>query len=127
MLALLDHQPDIYLDEIAEQLMEQLDISVLLSTIHMTLKLLGVTTKKVSQIFYSVQLLPTLLQLLRVAAEHCEDVRQLFLYNIAQEPAWRLVFVDESSVNLLTTYRTTGRAFKGKHARMRSYFQHGDR
>ena len=68
-----------------------------------------------------------ILQLSKVAAERCEDVRQAFLYQIAQEPAWRLVFTDESAVNLLTTYRTMGRAPKGKRATLKSYFQRGDR
>src|SRR5882672_2128483 len=47
ILALLDRDPDIYLDEIAEQLMEQCNVSVSLSTVQRMLKLLGITTKKV--------------------------------------------------------------------------------
>jgi hypothetical protein len=47
MLALIERQPDIYLDEIAEQLTEQQNISVSLSTIQRSLKLLGITSKKV--------------------------------------------------------------------------------
>jgi len=48
MLALIEWQPDIYLDEITEQLVEQKNISVSLATIQQSLKLLGITTKKVS-------------------------------------------------------------------------------
>ena len=47
ILALLDRELDIYLDELAEQLMDQHNVSISLSTIQRTLKLLGITTKKV--------------------------------------------------------------------------------
>ena len=67
------------------------------------------------------------LQLSSVALERCEGVRQAFLCQIAQEPAWRLVFTDETTVNLLTTYHTMGRSPKGKCATVKSYFQRGDR
>ena len=66
------------------------------------------------------------LQLSNVALERCKGVRQAFLCQIAQEPAWRLVFTDETAVNLLTTYRTMGHALKGKRATVKSYFQRGD-
>jgi transposase len=48
LLALLEHSPDIYLDEIQEQLEEQLNIDVSISTVSRTLKRLGITSKKVS-------------------------------------------------------------------------------
>ena len=66
------------------------------------------------------------LQLSNVTLEQCEGVRQVFLCQIAQEPAWHLVFTDETAVNFLTTYRTMGCAPKGKHATVKSYFQRGD-
>src|SRR5258707_12933201 len=47
MLALISHSPDIYLDEIQDQLYEQHDIEISLSTIWGTLKRLGITSKKV--------------------------------------------------------------------------------
>ncbi|KAF8500583.1 hypothetical protein JB92DRAFT_2656744, partial [Gautieria morchelliformis] len=47
ILALLEQQPDIYLDDIAEELLAQRNVSVSLSTIQRTLELLGVTSKKV--------------------------------------------------------------------------------
>ena len=53
MLALLDRHPDIYLDEIAEQLADQLDVTVSISTIQRNLKLLGITSKKVSLSLFS--------------------------------------------------------------------------
>ncbi|KAF8579856.1 hypothetical protein K439DRAFT_1240632, partial [Ramaria rubella] len=92
MLALVDQQPDIYLNEIAEELIEQHGVSVFLATIQQTMKLLGITTKRLS----------------KAAVEHCEESRQYFLYKIGQESPCRLVFRDESAVNLLTTYCSMG-------------------
>ncbi|KAF8591388.1 Homeodomain-like protein, partial [Ramaria rubella] len=46
LLALLEQHPDIYLDELAEELNEQHGVSVSLVTIQRMLKLLGITTKK---------------------------------------------------------------------------------
>jgi len=48
MLALIEHSPDIYLDEIQESLLEQHDINVSLPSISRTLKRLGMSSKKVS-------------------------------------------------------------------------------
>jgi arginine repressor len=47
MLALLEHSPDIYLDEIQEQLQEQHNFTASLNTISRTLKRLGISSKKV--------------------------------------------------------------------------------
>jgi hypothetical protein len=47
VLKILDEKPDMYLDEIAEDLSETLGLSPSLSTVQRTLKLLGYTTKKV--------------------------------------------------------------------------------
>jgi hypothetical protein len=44
---LVESRPDIYLDEIAEELLQQHEVSVSLSTIQRSLKLLGFTRKKV--------------------------------------------------------------------------------
>lgn len=52
LLRLLDHRPDLYLDEIAVDLTETLGLSPSLSTIHRTLKLLGISTKKVCLLYY---------------------------------------------------------------------------
>ncbi len=47
MLALVEHSPDIYLDEIQGQLLELHNIKVSLSSICRTLKWLGMSSKKV--------------------------------------------------------------------------------
>ncbi|KAJ7440421.1 hypothetical protein FB451DRAFT_1300428 [Mycena latifolia] len=49
MLALLDHTPDAYLDEIQEQLYTQHDVDVSLATICRTLGRLGISSKKLSR------------------------------------------------------------------------------
>ncbi|KAF8583044.1 hypothetical protein K439DRAFT_1288736, partial [Ramaria rubella] len=94
MLKLLDHHPDMSLDEIALELMDKLGISVAISTVHYSLKLLGITTKKLS----------------KMALEHCEACRMAFLFEISDEPATCLVFMDESAVNTLKSYRSVGHA-----------------
>jgi hypothetical protein len=50
VLALLEQQPDLYLDEIAEKIWECLNKNVLLSTIQKTLKFLGISSKKVCNV-----------------------------------------------------------------------------
>ncbi|KAJ7659630.1 hypothetical protein DFH06DRAFT_954656, partial [Mycena polygramma] len=92
MLALIDHTPDIYLDEIQEQLYLQHDIDVSLATILRTMKQLGLSSKKLS----------------RQAAERCEHARCDFIMRIGDEPAERIVCADASAVNILTTYRRNG-------------------
>ena len=47
MLALIEHTPDIYLDELQEQLFIQHDLDVSLATISRTLHRLGIGSKKV--------------------------------------------------------------------------------
>ncbi|KAJ7210187.1 hypothetical protein GGX14DRAFT_343181, partial [Mycena pura] len=92
LFALLDHSPDLYLDELQEALLSQHDLDVSLATISRTLHRLGMSRKKLS----------------RVAAERCADARREFTLEIGGEPAERLVCADESAVNILTTYRQYG-------------------
>jgi transposase len=47
MLALIEHTPDIYLDEMQEQLYVQHDVDVSLATLCRTLHRLGIGSKKV--------------------------------------------------------------------------------
>ncbi|KAJ7782937.1 hypothetical protein B0H16DRAFT_1263261, partial [Mycena metata] len=82
------HTPDIYLDEIQEQLFTQHDLDVSLATICRTLHRLGIGSKK--------------------ASERCAEARRDFLMEIGNEPASRIVCADESAVNILTSYRRNG-------------------
>ncbi|KAJ7209238.1 hypothetical protein GGX14DRAFT_313635, partial [Mycena pura] len=90
VLALLDHTPDMFLDEIQEALFTQHDIGVSLATICRTLRRLGLSSKKLSP----------------QAAERCEHARRDFIMEIGNEPALvdRIVCADESAVNILTSY-----------------------
>ncbi|KDQ51314.1 hypothetical protein JAAARDRAFT_113397, partial [Jaapia argillacea MUCL 33604] len=92
MLGLLEHTPDIFLDEIQEQLEEQHGVQVSLSTIWRTLKRLGISSKQLS----------------KAARERCEDARRDFVLEIGHEPPERIVCADESAVNILTSYRENG-------------------
>ncbi|KAJ7438980.1 hypothetical protein FB451DRAFT_976375, partial [Mycena latifolia] len=47
MVALIDHSPDIYLDEIQEQLYNQHEVDTSLATISRTLARLGISAKQV--------------------------------------------------------------------------------
>ncbi|KAF8230733.1 hypothetical protein L208DRAFT_1280597 [Tricholoma matsutake] len=85
MLALLDWDPDMYLDEIQAQLEDQHGIEVSLATISQTLKWLGILSK--------------------AAFEHCVDARRDFVLQIGNEPLEQLVAADEAAVNILTSYQ----------------------
>jgi hypothetical protein len=111
MLGLLEHSPDLYLDEIQDHLDTQHGIDISLATISRTLKRLGFSSKKLS----------------KAAAERCEEARRNFRMEIGDEPVERLVTADESAVNILVTYRRNGWAFKGNRARKRCKFVRGTR
>lgn len=111
LISLLERTPDMYLDELSEALTDQHNISVSMPTMCRTLKLLGYTNKQLS----------------KHAQERCEETRLAFQFTISDEPPERLVFVDESAVNILTTYRSNGWALKGRRARKHSLFQRGNR
>ncbi|KAJ7663361.1 hypothetical protein DFH06DRAFT_947820, partial [Mycena polygramma] len=98
MLGMLDHSPDLFLDEIQEQLSAIHGIELGLKTISRTLKRLGMTTKKAS-IFRGLS---------KPAAERCEEARRNFVFEVGKYPAEYLVTADESAVNILTTYRLNG-------------------
>ncbi|KAF8230764.1 hypothetical protein L208DRAFT_1064332, partial [Tricholoma matsutake] len=106
MLVLLDHDPDLYLDEIQQQLEDQHGVIVSLATVWQTLRRLGITSKKLS----------------RAALERCADACQEFTLKVGNEPPERLVCVDEAAVNILTSYRENGWSRQGLHARKRTKF-----
>ena len=95
MLALMDHTPDMYLDEIQDQLYTQHEVDVSLATISCTLKRLGISLKQVnlSVLLKHVEHTDSL-QLSRETAERCEHARRDFLVEIGDEPAECLVCGD---------------------------------
>jgi len=124
MLALLKHSPDIYLDEIQEQLQEQYKIDVSFSTISWTLKRLGISSKAVSSTYlsYISLFLLTFQKLSKIAAEHCEEAWHDFALIIGGEPPKYLVTSDEAAVNILTSYRLNGWSTKGLKAHKQCCF-----
>ncbi|KAJ7355349.1 hypothetical protein DFH08DRAFT_690544, partial [Mycena albidolilacea] len=82
MLGMLEHSPDLYLDEIQEKLSAVHGVEV-------CLKRLGMTSKKLS----------------KPAAKRCEEARRAFAFEVGKYPVNYLVTAHESAVNLLTTYR----------------------
>ncbi|KAJ7586941.1 hypothetical protein C8J56DRAFT_787260 [Mycena floridula] len=113
MLALLEHSPDIFLDEIQVQLEVQHGLELSISTIYRTLKQLGITNKKAN------------VQLSREAAERSAEARRDFSHAIAEYPPTYLVCADESAVNILTTYRLNGWSFHGTRAHKQTNFVRG--
>ncbi|KAF9495357.1 hypothetical protein BDN71DRAFT_1391830, partial [Pleurotus eryngii] len=100
LLALVEQDPDIYLDEIQWQLVDHQGIQVSLPTIDRTLHRLGITNKKLS----------------RAVQEHSDEARWQFTLTIEGEPPERLVCADEAAVNILTSYRENGWSFHGLRA-----------
>ncbi|KAF8590099.1 hypothetical protein K439DRAFT_1297002, partial [Ramaria rubella] len=92
ILKLLEEKPDTYLDEITLELNDAVGVDVSIATVHRSLKLLGITSKKLS----------------KVAFERCHAYHLDFLFKIASESADCLVFTDESAINTLTSYRSMG-------------------
>jgi hypothetical protein len=127
MLALVERSPDIFLDEIQDQLLELQDLEVSLATISRTLKRLGMSSKKVC-VCYEINLRSIdCFQLSQAAAERCEADRQQFAFEIGQYPPEYLVAADEAAVNVLTTYRTNGWAIHSLRARKKCCFVRGQR
>jgi hypothetical protein len=128
MVALLEHSPDLYLDEIQEQLGDMHGIDVSLATVSRTLKRLGYSNKRVTFGIFSA---PTcsihLFQLSKAAAERSEEARRQFRMEIGAEAPECIVCADESAVNILTTYRLNGWAYRGIRARKRCKFVRGTR
>lgn len=126
MLALLDHSPDIYLDEIQEELADIHSVNVSLATISRTLKQLGIGSKKVN---ISSSLLSSPLihdpQLSKSAAECSEEACHQFQLEIGAETPERIVTTDKSAINILTTYQHNGWAYHGIWAHKRCKFVQG--
>lgn len=63
----------------------------------------------------------------RAAAERSEEAQREFRREIGKETAEHIVCADESAVNILTTYRLNGWAYKGQRARKSCQFVRGVR
>jgi len=103
--------PDIYLDELQELLARECGATASLSAIWQKLKVASLTKKKLS----------------RAAAERCEELWLRYSAKIGGYDPEQLIFVDESSVDRRTTYRTRGWAARGAHAKCHAFFVRGKR
>lgn len=70
---------------------------------------------------------PDTIQLSKAADEWCEEARTTFQFAIGMESPEKLVFTDESAIDLRTTYRLMGWAYQGECAHIRAKFVRGDR
>ncbi|KAJ7306856.1 hypothetical protein DFH08DRAFT_720529, partial [Mycena albidolilacea] len=111
IIALIECQPNIYLDEIQLQLIIMYDLHVSLPTLSRTLCRLGYTNKKLSC----------------VAAERNPDKIRTFTHKIGQYPPHYSVFADEAAVNTLTTYRSNRWSLCGLRAHKHCKFVCGTR
>ncbi|THU95385.1 hypothetical protein K435DRAFT_666464, partial [Dendrothele bispora CBS 962.96] len=111
LIAIVDRNPDIYLDEIQDEIWTQHGVDVSIKTIHNSLKRLGYSSKKLT----------------RQAAERQQERRDRFFLEIGGIPPEYLVCGDESAVNLLTTYRLNGWSVKGVRAWKIAKFIRGTR
>ncbi|KAF8888944.1 hypothetical protein CPB84DRAFT_1623949, partial [Gymnopilus junonius] len=105
MLGLLEHSPDLYLDEIQEQLEEQHGVETSLSTISKMLKCLGMHDFMIITMNLTHS---SSFWLSKVAQEHSEEAQCAFVLAVGNEPPEWLVTADESAVNILTSYHQNG-------------------
>jgi len=66
-------------------------------------------------------------KLSKAAAEHNHALRVRFRLLIGSESPDRLVFIDESRIDVRTRYQLNGWLMKGKHARVSTKFLRGPR
>lgn len=112
--ALCDHllkKPDIYLDEMAEFLLDDFDLLVSTYTISRALRSQG-WTKKVAR---------------QIARERNADLRDYYLYQLSDFRSYHLVYIDESGCDKRAGFRRTGWSPRGVAPVQISHFQRGQR
>ncbi|KAJ3719229.1 hypothetical protein C8R42DRAFT_584860, partial [Lentinula raphanica] len=105
LFGLIEHLPDIYLDKIQLESCQDIEdelyctygLTISLSTIWCTLRRLGISNKQLS----------------KTASEHSEETHMEFTFEMGGLPPEYLVFADECSVNLHTTYWFNGWNYHG--------------
>lgn len=101
--ALLDRllvKPDLYLDETAEFIWDEFNLSVSTDSVRRSLKACNWSKKKTQ----------------RVACERDPDLRDACLRELSEYQSYQLVFVDESGCDTLAGVRRTGWAPRGMPA-----------
>ncbi|EJD33488.1 hypothetical protein AURDEDRAFT_41209, partial [Auricularia subglabra TFB-10046 SS5] len=92
LVALTERRLDSMLDEMQDELDDQYNLYADLSTIWRSLKFLGISNKRLS----------------KHALERTEDSRMTYQFTAGGEETDYFVFVDESAIDLCTTYRLNG-------------------
>ncbi|KIJ22971.1 hypothetical protein M422DRAFT_196484, partial [Sphaerobolus stellatus SS14] len=100
--------PDMYFNELQQQLYKQHAMIIGLFIIWRMLKSLGLTCKKLAC----------------VAAEHNKDVCNHYRFKFGAEAPNHLVFIEESCINCQTSYHLKGWAPQGKRAIISSKFMY---
>ncbi|KAB5590974.1 hypothetical protein CTheo_5590 [Ceratobasidium theobromae] len=103
--------PDLFLDELRQELSVAAGIDVSISTVWRSLARLGITYKVLD----------------KRAMERCEADRAEYQRLIRAFRPSQLVFVDESSFNRRGTYRNRGYAISGDRACKKAFFARGKR
>ena len=109
MIALINHRPDWFLDELLGLLDTNRSISVHFTTIYRELERSGVSLKK----------------LRRIAKERDENLRADFVRTMGQYSPEEIGFLDEFSKDERTLHRRHGRSKRGKRVVMRGAFVRG--
>jgi transposase len=112
--ALLDHlltKPDLYIDEMAEFILDEFEINASEHSVRRSLKACDWSKKKTQ----------------RVACERDRDLRDACLYELSEYKSYQLVFVDESGCDTLAGVRRTGWAPRGMPAVQIARFHREDR
>lgn len=106
---LIQRNPEIYLDELKECLLEEMGKQVSASTIYRTLAKLGFTRKTIT----------------KAARERDENKRAEYCARISQYLPRERVYVDESRFDRRTATRTRAWAYKGERAFSKVFFLRG--
>jgi hypothetical protein len=107
LLKTVKDAPDLYLDELREELKLATGVSASIPTVWRTLRRVGYTMKKVCNVVlnpFAFNLLRYTTQLTRVALERSVETRREFAARIGTYELEKLVFVDESAVDHHVTY-----------------------
>ncbi|KIJ24496.1 hypothetical protein M422DRAFT_84720, partial [Sphaerobolus stellatus SS14] len=104
LVSLLEHSPNLYLDELVKELEVQHGIHVSISTVWRTLQRLGMWHKKVCCLFDA----PLVYSHSPVVSECSEAARTAFQWAVGVESLECLVYTNESDIDLHATYRLMG-------------------
>lgn len=106
LLRLAKHKPTLFLDEYAQRLQQNRELSVCVTTIHRSLERAGLNVKHVQ----------------KMASERDPILRADFIRRIGQYPAHYLLSIDEVSKDDRTYTRLWGRAPVGRRAEQHAPF-----